>query len=50
MLRDNAYLFDILESTNAALKYMRGKTWLEKIVASMELEKPDENKEQGKTP
>ena len=29
MLRDNAYLFDILESSRAALEYMRGKTWEE---------------------
>lgn len=29
MLRDDAYLFDILESSRAALEYMRGKTWEE---------------------
>lgn len=27
MLRDDAYLLDILESARAALEYMRGKTW-----------------------
>lgn len=27
MLRDDAYLYDILESARAALEYMRGKTW-----------------------
>ena len=29
MLRDDAYLFDILESSRAALEYMNGKTWEE---------------------
>jgi len=29
MLRDNAYLFDILESSRTALEYMREKTWEE---------------------
>jgi uncharacterized protein with HEPN domain len=29
MLRDDAYLFDILESSRTALEYMRGKTWEE---------------------
>jgi len=29
MLRDDAYLFDILESSRTALDYMRGKTWEE---------------------
>lgn len=27
MSRDDAYLYDILESARAALDYMRGKTW-----------------------
>ena len=27
MLRDDAYLLDILESARAAIEYMRGKTW-----------------------
>jgi len=27
MLRDDAYLYDILESSRAALEYTRGKTW-----------------------
>jgi len=27
MLRDDAYLLDILESSRTALEYMRGKTW-----------------------
>ena len=27
MLRDDAYLLDILESARAAIKYMRDKTW-----------------------
>ena len=27
MSRDNAYLFDILESARTALEYMQGKTW-----------------------
>lgn len=29
MSRDDAYLFDILESSRTALEYMRGKTWEE---------------------
>jgi len=29
MLRDDAYLFDILESSRTALEYMREKTWEE---------------------
>lgn len=29
MLRDDAYLLDILESSRAALKYMHRKTWTE---------------------
>jgi uncharacterized protein with HEPN domain len=29
MLRDDAYLLDILESSRAALGYMKGKTWEE---------------------
>ena len=29
MLRDDAYLFDILESSCTTLEYMRGKTWEE---------------------
>ncbi|MBI5842091.1 MAG: DUF86 domain-containing protein [Chloroflexi bacterium] len=27
MFRDDAYLYDILESSRAALEYTRGKTW-----------------------
>ena len=27
MLRDDAYLYDILESSRAALEYTHGKTW-----------------------
>jgi uncharacterized protein with HEPN domain len=27
MSRDDAYLYDILESSRAALEYTRGKTW-----------------------
>ncbi|MBI5962219.1 MAG: DUF86 domain-containing protein [Chloroflexi bacterium] len=27
MLRDDAYLYDILESSRAVLEYTRGKTW-----------------------
>ena len=27
MSRDDAYLFDILESSRTALEYMRGKSW-----------------------
>ena len=27
MSRDDAYLFDILESAQTALEYMKGKTW-----------------------
>ncbi len=27
MLRDDAYLFDILDSARTVLEYMRGKTW-----------------------
>lgn len=29
MLRDDAYLYDILESSRSALEYMQGKTWEE---------------------
>jgi len=29
MSRDDAYLFDILESSRTAIEYMRGKTWEE---------------------